>query len=380
MDLAVVGLGKLGQPLAAVLAAAGHTVIGIDPVAVRVDEPGLDELVAGLPKGRLRPAYYVDEPVDVVFVVVPTPSLPDGRFDPAAVINALTQIDERVGEGQVVAIVSTLYPGTMATLAEQFPRLRLVYNPSFIALGSVVDNLRHPDVLLIGERRYAHSVSNELWRTWKPVLEPRRLNYPLLARLTPLEAEIAKLALNSYLSVKITFANTIANACRGVGADPLAVLDAIGADRRVGHDLLKPGGPPGGPCLPRDLVAIRAWLDSVNGDPGLFVAAQEAADAQLEYTVDALAPHDRICVLGLAYKPGSPVTDASFGVAVARALHGFTMRCHDPLARVADLPQAPTVEEAMEGATAVLIATPWPEYRDLDYDGRLVIDPWGLRP
>ena len=404
-DVCIVGLGRLGSPLAAVLAAAGHTVHGVDPFSpgavdaindgrAPVSETGLDDLIASLPEGQLTASTsYADGPrhADMTFVVVPTPSDANGRFDPSAVLDACQQTVRHVDPARdphTLVVCSTVMPGTMEAhvvplVADEAARrsveVTVSYSPEFVALGSVIHDMHWPDLVLIGADD--PSTHDRVARVLATVSGG---HFPHVACLSLIDAEIAKIALNSALVTKISLANTIAEVCEATpGADARAVLDTLGHDSRIGPKFLRAGASAGGPCLQRDSVAMASFLRCAGVLPWLAEATQSVNDHQVVRAARRLASYSRVAILGLAYKPGTSVYEQSFGLRVAEALiaAGVTVVCHAPLARPHGLTLAGGAQEAVDQVDAVLVATAWPEYATVDVGGRFTIDTWGvLRP
>ena len=377
MRLAVCGLGKLGSCIAAALAEAGHEVIGVDPAIWRMpDEPGLADLLDSLDTPPTQTADYTQiAGCEASLIVVPTPSRPDGSFASEYVLDAVRSIVHATrNTNHLIIVCSTVSPGTMAgVIRSAADRHRLAYWPSFIALGNVLADLAHPDLILIGA---------ELPETHKAVAEIASTIAPdaPIAMLTLTEAEIVKIGVNSFITMKATWANLIAEACEGAGADPHAVLDTIGGDSRIGRKFLRPGGPVGGPCLPRDSKALARFLAENDVPTSVPTAVQRAIEHDTTRAIARLLPYRHVAVLGLSYKPDTAITDNSYGLAVAYGLHvaGVDVVCHDPKAKPVGIPMAITPEAAVYSAHAVLIATPHEMYRGLDLGDRVVIDPWGM--
>ncbi|MGH7068095.1 MAG: nucleotide sugar dehydrogenase, partial [Acetobacteraceae bacterium] len=259
MDLAVIGLGKLGAPLAAVLASVGHRVIGVDvnPTFVEalnaghapVNEPGLQQAIekAGSRLSATTDFNAAIRNTDVSFVIVPTPSGPDGIFTNRWVLDAVREIGgarRQSDRYHVVTITSTVMPGSTggpirAALEEASGRIvgetvGLAYNPEFIALGSVVSDLLHPDMVLIGESDpRAGSVLETLYRSIVGEAKP-------IQRMNWVNAEIAKISVNTFVTTKISYANMLAELCEKLpGADVEVVTEALGKDSRIGPKYLK---------------------------------------------------------------------------------------------------------------------------------------------
>lgn len=410
-SLGVVGLGKLGACLLAVLKASGFDAVGadIDPEAVAaigdgkpppaVHEPGLAELLADHRPIVTTDVAAVGEASDVVFIVVPTPSGADDRFDPSLVCGAVDDLCAgfvRAGRDTdrvppVVVVVSTVMPGTCGgpisdcfvahglTVGES---VGLVYSPEFVALGSVVHDLLSPDVVYVGaDDEWTGNVVASIYARLTPAAEQ--------VRLSLVDAEVAKLAVNVFLSVKVGYANTIARVCETIeGADAGNVLAAVGSDSRIGLGYLRAGGPPGGPCLGRDLLAFETLAWRVTSRGSLADAAGGSADDMSEWVrskvVVATAGRDRpvVAVLGLSYKPGTPVVEGSFGFGLAAGLafDGWHVVVHDPL--VGAVPagcHSLPLPELLDMADVVVVATAHDDYVGLAARrGQTLVDVWGV--
>jgi UDPglucose 6-dehydrogenase len=418
MRIAVVGLGKLGAPLAAVLASRGNDVLGIDvdPEAVRllregrapVEEPGLQALI-DTSRERLDATTDLAAAADhdATILLVPTPSDDRGSFTNAYVVAAL----EGVGRGlagrtdyHVVVIASTVMPGACdseirAALERASGRavndsLGLCYSPEFIALGSVIRDLLQPDMVLIGESdARAGDVVEPLYRGMCE-------NDPPVQRLSLVNAELTKIAVNTFVTMKISYANALADICERLpGADVDAVTGALGLDSRIGGRYLRGAIGYGGPCFPRDNKAFAVLARALGAEPLLAEATDEINRAQtdrLARIVRArLSAGSVVGILGLAYKPDTAVLEASPGVALARVLveqEGHNVTVYDPVATDAAVRAlggiahgSASVDELLARSDVVVIATPWPEFADLpldsldrDGDRLVVVDCWGL--
>jgi UDPglucose 6-dehydrogenase len=410
--VAVIGLGKLGACMAAVFADAGFDTIGADVRPEVVDainagtpppgvvEDGLAELLAAVPVAAVDSAIDAAARADVVFVVVPTPSGSDDRFDSRFVVDAVRDVCVGLKQGTrstqpVIVITSTVMPGTCGAdvtdviLAAGFTPgadIGLVYSPEFIALGSVIRDLRNPDVVYIG--------TDHDWvvDAVAPVFAAVGPNAPRL-HLSLVDAEVAKLATNVYLSVKVGFANEVARVAEALpGADAAAVCAAIGADSRVGARYLRPGGSIGGPCLPRDTRAWSAMTRFCGRDPSPFAEAAQRSDADvLDWVLCAVEAIDGrplfVTVCGLAYKPGTGIVDDALGWLVASALVSSERRVavHDDI--VAAIPPGCTraghMLSVLETSDVVVVTHPGDRYGTMldgvpdDWVGPVIIDVWG---
>jgi UDPglucose 6-dehydrogenase len=416
--VSVVGLGKLGACLAAAIASKGHEVVGVDldPEVVEavnagrapVPEPGLDALIAAS-RPRLRATADLGEAVlasDLTFIAVPTPSEESGAFSLRHVRDAVAGIGRalRRKEGyHLVVLTSTVLPG--ASDAEVVPLLEAesgrrvgrdfgyCYSPEFIALGSVIRDFLHPDFVLIGEGD--ERAGDALQAFYESVLERQSP----FARMSCANAELTKLAVNTYVTMKISFANTMAELCERLpGGDVDAVTGAIGLDSRIGRRYLSGALPYGGPCFPHDNRAL-AHLASGLGVAPLLAEATDAVNREqarrlLELLEARLRPGATVAVLGLAYKPGTQVVDEAPGLLLAQelALRGYRAVLHDPLANGAArallgeaVAYAGSPADAIAAADAVVIANPDPSFaalRAADFPARkdpvLVLDCWRL--
>jgi UDPglucose 6-dehydrogenase len=386
MKVGVIGLGKLGLPMACVLAESGCDVVGIDQDAMTVavlqrgecticepEVPGL------LTKHAARMRFDTDPSLlagcEVVFIVTATPSDATGAFSAQQVEEAAQEAMPYLTPDALLVVISTVMPGAMSRL-RRLVDCRLAYNPRFIALGTVVRDMRNPDFVLVGVDN--ESDGARLGQFYRDVM---RLTAPL--HIMDFDsAEVAKLALNCYVTMKISYANSLAELCDALGADVLKIVDAIGCDHRVGRAYLSPGAAYGGTCFPRDDRAYLRAADLAGVTMPLTEAARDVNEWQTQRIVHECIGADaqRVAVLGLAFKPGTPVTEESAGWCLYLELEdteGFEARCHDPLARPDGVKIYP-LADLLEWADTVCIMTPWPEYRGLDLTGKHLIDPWRL--
>ncbi|HYM07202.1 MAG TPA: nucleotide sugar dehydrogenase [Terriglobales bacterium] len=420
MRLSIIGLGKLGAPMAAVMASKGNIVIGVDvsPAAVNainhgtapVNEPGLDELVA---RNRERLSATIDyqEAVagtDVTFIIVPTPSDSDGAFS----LRHVLESGERVGQAlrrksgyHVVALSSTVMPGS--TEGKLLPLLEkasakqcgrdfgLCYNPEFVALGSVIHDMLHPDMILIGE--CDERAGDVLANLYRGVCESR----PAIARMNFVNAELTKLSVNTFVTTKISYANMLAQVCETLpGADVDVVTQAIGSDSRIGRKYLKGALGYGGPCFPRDNVAFAALARR----QGVMATLAEATDTlnrcqapRLADMILARLPENGVVgIAGLSYKPETNVVEESQGMALAQHLlsKGATLVVYDPAALdnarphlVGKVTFAGSLDQCVAQADVLAITTAWEEFKNISpgslkfSNGRpALIDCWRILP
>jgi UDPglucose 6-dehydrogenase len=415
MRISVIGLGKLGAPLAAVMASKGFSVVGTDvnrafvdainAGQAPVDEPRLQELIQAN-RERLRATADAATAVaetDLTFVIVPTPSDATGRFSNAYVLAAMEAVGAALrtkGDYHVVVITSTVMPGSTggeirAALERHAgrlvgPDLGLCYNPEFIALGTVVRDMLTPDMILIGESDAR--AGDVLERIYERSCD----NQPVVRRMNFVNAELAKISVNTFVTTKISYANMLADVCdRLPDADVDVVTHAVGCDSRIGTKYLRGAIGYGGPCFPRDNVAFAALARSLGARAELAEATDTLNRYQVERVLGAIQAREygsgMVGVLGLAYKPETSVVEQSQGLELVGRLldEGHRVIAYDPKA----LPTAQAVlrrrfesaesaEACVRAASIVVVVTPWPEFRAIPIEAfekrpRLtVIDCW----
>ncbi len=357
-NVSVIGLGKLGASMAAGMASRGLNVIGVDVSRQAVDavnegrapvqETGLGEMIAANQE-RLRATMSHEEAVlesDISFVIVPTPSDERGAFTIRYAEHAFRELGRALAKKDgyhVIVLTSTVLPGAMRAgllpvLEKESgkrcgPDFGLCYNPEFIALGTVIRDFLNPDFYLLGE--FDQRSGDALEEIHRRVC----LKEAVVRRMTIENAEIAKIALNSYVTMKISFANLLADLCERVpGGDVDVVSDALGSDSRIGRKYLSGGMGFAGPCFPRDNVALSFIGEYLGADCQLLRANDDYNQGLSARFVEKLKPFvkgaETVAVLGLAYKPLSHVIEESPGIFLARALAdtGIRVVAYDPLA------------------------------------------------
>jgi UDPglucose 6-dehydrogenase len=418
--LGVIGLGKLGAPMAACFANRGFTVIGADvnPVFVEAVNEGRPpvfepELADRLATARAYLSATTDTgatvtQTDATFIVVPTPSDENGGFSLRYVLPACKQIGHALRNKSgyhLVVLTSTVMPGATggqvrAALEETSGKrcgedFGLCYSPEFIALGSAIRDFLNPDFLLIGE--CDSQAGDALVEIYGRVVE----NDASVARMNFVNAELAKLSVNTFITTKIAFANMLARVCeRMPGADVDVVTSALGRDSRIGSKYLRGAISYGGPCFPRDTVAFAALANGV-GAPAHVAEATDRLNRDgilrlADRAREHLPPGGTVAVLGLSYKPNTDVIEESPGLLLTRALTeaDADVVVYDPVALPAveralgtSVAYAESSAEAVRRADVVVLATAWNEFRELqpeqfgrEGEPRTVIDCWRVLP
>jgi UDPglucose 6-dehydrogenase len=417
-NLSMIGLGKLGAPLAACWGAKGFRVIAVDVDARKVEaikrgmspvfEPGVTEFLRRA-KGRVTGTEDAEAAVldsEVTFIVVPTPSEPDGGFSLRYVLPACHSIGRALrakSDFHLVVLTSTVMPGATAAVVqstlEEVSGKRcgqdfgLCYSPEFIALGTVIRDFLKPDFVLIGESDpFSGAVLAALYVS---VCE----NSPTVARMNFVNAEITKLAVNTFMTTKITFANMLARICERLpDANVDLVTSALGLDSRIGRKYLKGAVGYGGPCFPRDNVALASLARDI-GAPAILAEATERANRaeilRLAELVKGKLPEAGIVgILGLAYKPETDVVEESQGLLLGQELasEGIPVIAFDPSAANAaqeklngSIRLAKTLEECVNNADVIVVTTPWELFRNIEPSlverygtPRVLIDCWRI--
>lgn len=410
--ISVCGLGKLGACMAATFAAAGYDVIGldIDPKKVKavnegrppVEEPRLAETMsngAGRLRATLNPEDIVD--TDATFFITPSPSLPDGSFSNEYLLSAMLPVAEALRKAgkrnHLFVCSSTTTPGSCDSVL--IPAIEkeiggacgdafgFCYNPEFIALGNVVQGLQEPDMVLIGESDPEYGAALE------DVHHRHSQNSPNIARMSLVSAELTKISVNAFVTMKISFTNQLRMiADRFDDADIHAILDALGSDTRIGKKYLRPGLSYGGPCFPRD----NRLLAHVARSKGISAPLAEATDqvnllsnADLFQKVSGIMEGRKgiVAVLGLAYKPDTHITEEAAGLVLAQRLknEGYEVVVHDVAANADNAPDLAELNHltdlvGLKGRDDIALAVvccPWPQYKNLEFaPSTLVLRGW----
>jgi len=400
--ISVVGLGKLGSPFLATCASRGFNVIGVDinkryidlinQGKVPVDEPGLAHLILKNRK-RIKATSNYSEAInnsDITFIIVPTPSTKNGAFSNEYVVRAVREIGKVLAKKDkfhLVVVVSTIMPKSLnneiipalekSSRKKINKRFGVCYNPEFIALGSVIDNLLNPDFVLIGESdKNSGRILESFYRKFS-------VNEPPIVRMNFINAEIAKIALNSYITTKISFANTLAQICEQVtGGDVDQVTAAIGLDTRIGNKYLKGAMPYGGPCFPRDNRAFVHFAKKIKV-PSPIAAATDKVNSDLTRILagkisSQVPPGGKVAILGLSYKKDTDVAEESAGVKIANILSQKKASVYvwDPKARNTAKPFlsskviiAKSMKDCLARADVIVIASDWQEFKGIKPSG-----------
>lgn len=351
--IGVIGIGKLGLCFALNLERAGYRVTGldVDPAYVaqvnartlRSHEPQVEALLAAASHFTATTDWdaLMAAEVELLFVVVATPSLPEGGYDHSHVEAVMAQCraagkPERLRH---LIIMCTTMPGYCDTVAARMAdwNYAVSYNPEFIAQGTIIRDQQYPDQVLIGE------ASTEAGEAIEAIYRRMCLHTPTFCRMSRLSAEIAKLATNCFLTTKISFANSIGDLAIQVGAEPEKILAAIGADQRIGPRYLGYGFGYGGPCFPRDNRALARFGHARGFEVLLSEATDEVnrrhLDFQFAHYCQQYPAGETIVFASVTYKPGTTILEESQQLALALRLAraGRRVRVIDSAPVVAEL-------------------------------------------
>jgi UDPglucose 6-dehydrogenase len=407
--ITVIGTGYVGLVTGACFADLGNTVICLDIDQKRIDglhknempiyEPGLEEIVERAYRGK-RIDFTTDytealKEAEYVFIAVGTPSGENGEADMQYVERAVKQIADTIDHSFIIVDKSTVPVGTgdwVVTLIRERlndPAIEfsIVSNPEFLREGTAISDFMRPDRVVLGSTdRVASEKIAELYAP---------LRCPIL--ITDIRtAEMIKYASNAFLAAKISFINEIANVCERVGADVIDVAKGMGLDSRIGPKFLSAGIGWGGSCFPKDVKALVHIAQQYGTQPQLLQAVIDINQYQRKRVVEKFAEllgsleGKRIGVLGLAFKPDTDDMRESPSADIIKYLckEGAIIKAYDPeameLARKI-LPEEVTLCEnpyqVVEGADAILLATEWNEFKQLDFrkvfelmNGKVILD------
>jgi UDPglucose 6-dehydrogenase len=413
LKISVIGSGYVGLVTGGCLAEIGHEVVCTDNDASKLQtlesgglpiyEPGLDKVIAKARKEKrlsfsANPADVVAA-VDAIFICVGTPPLPNGDADLSAIDHVARMVATEATSPKLVIEKSTVPARTGQELKRALSvygrksnvTFRVASNPEFLREGTAVEDFLHPDRVVVGvEDEAAEKQMKDIYR---PVLErtfscpvhtPSKCpDGPVPAWLvtTISSAELIKHASNSFLALKISYANMVADLAERLGADIEEVVRAVGMDPRIGRSFLNAGLGFGGFCLPKDLQAFVHLAERSGVDFTMLKEVEKINKKRIERFVDKIREAlwvirgKQIAVLGLAFKPNTD--DVRFAPAIDLINHllneGARIRAYDPEAMERARAVLPKIEyatsayEAARDSEALVIATEWDEFRQLDW-------------
>ncbi|MCA2223137.1 UDP-glucose dehydrogenase family protein [Nonomuraea aurantiaca] len=397
LRVSVVGTGYLGTTHAVSMAQLGHDVVAMDIEQEKIAmlsecelpffEPGLAELLRKCVEvGRLRFTSSYDDvsEADIHFVCVGTPQL-HGSFnaDLRLVETAFTELARRVTRPTIIVGKSTVPAGTALRMADAVRDLagggqvEVAWNPEFLREGHAVEDALQPDRLIFGVK--SPRAERLLRAVYRPIIEG---GCPVMVT-DYATAELVKVSANTFLAMKISFINAMAQICEATGAAVLPLAEALGYDDRIGRRFLSPGLGFGGGCLPKDVRALYACATDLGlDDVATFIRQIDVInlsrrDRALTLGRELLGgsyARKRVCVLGAAFKPNTDDVRDSPALAVAVAAHreGAQVVMHDPVAMNSarrihpEIEYADTVVTAAREVDLVMLLTDWTDFEEMD--------------
>ncbi len=417
-SICVIGAGHVGLVSGACLAELGNKVICADNDARKINvlkegkmpfyEPGLEEMVyRNVKGGRLSFTVSIEEGVKnsrIIFIAVGTPQKPSGEAD-LTFVEAVSREIAKSMDGRKIVVEKSTVPVKTGGWIKKLIKLNnnsnsgfdIASNPEFLREGAAIHDFMNPDRIVIGvESKRAAKILTELY---KP------LNQPII--VTNIEtAELIKHASNSFLALKISYINAIANICEKVGADVTKVAEGMGYDKRIGQEFLNAGIGYGGSCFPKDVTAFIKIAEEAGYDFELLKAVQRVNEFQREQIIKKAKSllwnlrGKTIGILGLAFKPDTDDIREAPSIDIIRQLQreGVKIRAYDPQAMDNARPVLEDVVfchdpyQVAEGSDALIVVTEWDEFKNLDLlrikellkqpviiDGRNIFDPAGMK-
>lgn len=399
MKLAIVGSGYVGLTSSVCFASRGHNVTCIDIDKKKVDminsgvspifEKGMNELLKDvLKKGLLKATIDAKTAIknsEVIFICVGTPSKENGDIDLKYIESATKTISENLNNYKIVVVKSTVVPGTtMKTVKPILDKANVEYglcmNPEFLKEGMAINDFLDGDRIVLG-------VSNA--KTEQMMRELYKYFPQELFITNPTSAEMIKYVNNSLLATKVSFANEIGNVCKKLGIDAYDVMDGVGLDKRLCRSFLNSGCGFGGSCFQKDVKAIVAKGIELNEPMIVLKSVLKLNKEQPLKMIDLLKKHinpnnKTICVLGLAFKPGTDdIREAPSLIIIDELLKlnakvvAYDPKAMDNVKRLYNdkIKFADSVKSAIENSEGIMIITDWDEFKKPElYENKLVID------
>jgi len=404
MNISIIGIGYVGLVTGACFAKLGNNIICVDIDKKKIDlinrgispiyEEGLEELLAKY-KGKIKATddcKYAIQNSEVTFICVGTPSKKHGNINLSFIKDAARNIGKQLrkkDEWHLVVVKSTVLPGTTKNII--LPLLEnhsgkkagkdfgLAMNPEFLREGRAVEDFLEPDRIVIGfYDEKSRKVLRKLYKDFPcPIVE------------TSLSAaEMIKYASNAFLATKISFINEIGNICKKIGIDAYEVADGIGLDKRIGRAFLDSGIGWGGSCFPKDVRALITWIKKMGEKPRILESIFKVNELQPLKLIEILKKYipnlegKTIGILGLAFKPNTDDVRESRSIPIIKRLleEKASVKAYDPKAMenfkklFPNIKYCSSAEDVLHESDAVLILTKWDEFRNLNYEGKIVID------
>ena len=425
MKITVIGAGYVGLVTAACFADLGNEVMCVEKISSKLDklcrgispiyEPGLSEMLQkNIKEGKINFTDKIEEGVnfaDIIFLCVGTPQGEDGKADLSQVEEASRQIAQNMENYKLIIEKSTVPVNTHQWVKKTIKRyiknsnipFDVASNPEFLREGSAIYDFMNPDRIVVGvESEKAKKIMEELYKPFT------NKGFPLLIT-TPAAAELIKHASNSFLAMKISYINMIADLCEKVGADVNEVADGMGYDKRIGRAFLNAGIGYGGSCFPKDVQAFIKIAEDHGLDFGLLKETEKINKKRRQQFIEKIenviwiSKDKNIAVWGLSFKPNTDDIREAPSIDIVKELKeaGANLRLYDPKAMENFKQLFPEEEnityvedkyEAIKNADLLVIITEWDDFKNADMelvknkmrlpiiiDGRNVYDPSKMR-
>ena len=394
--ITVIGTGYVGLVSGAGISDFGNKVVCVDILEDKIQslkngnipiyEPGLDDLVErNVKANRLYFSTNISESIqksDIVFIAVGTPQAKDGHADLSAVKAVSKTIGENLNGYKIVCTKSTVPIGTGDNIIKWIKRsmknkfeFDYVSNPEFLREGAAVKDFLWPDRVVIGAN------SDRAFKLMKDVYRPLYINETPMIHTNVTTAEMIKYASNSFLALKISYINEVANLCDKVGADIHQVTKGMGKDGRISPKFLHPGPGFGGSCFPKDLMAFLTFskekkieLKTIEAAISTNIQQKIRMTGKMQTLVGGSFENKKIAVLGLAFKSNTDDVRESPAITMIKTIldNGGSVNAFDPIANKTMGKIFPTIdyfttwENACRDADAAAIMTEWNEFRGMD--------------
>ena len=394
--IAVIGTGYVGLVSGAGISDFGHSVTCVDIVKEKIDllnngnvpiyEDGLDDLIdRNVKAGRLNFSVNVEKVIrdsDIIFIAVGTPQSESGEADLGSIELVSKSIGKNLNSYKVICTKSTVPIGTGGKICEwirsemqNIIEFDYVANPEFLREGSAVKDFLWPDRVVIGAK------SDKAFTIMKDVYRPLYINETPILHTNVITAEMIKYASNSFLALKISYVNEVANLCDAVGADIHQVTKAMGQDGRISSKFLHPGPGFGGSCFPKDTIAFATLskkkgqiIKTIEAAISTNILQKKRMVAKMQSLIGGTFQNKEIAILGLAFKANTDDIRESPSLEMIDAIikDGGVIRAFDPIANknmkkiYPDLKYYDSWELACKNADAVAIMTEWNEFRGMD--------------
>ena len=405
MNISFIGLGKLGLPLACCLARSGNRVLGVDKNEHILEtlsnndlpfyEPGLTEIFPHTNLIGFTDSYQrAVEETDASIILVNT-QLGDTGYSAEFVESALTDLAVNLKRSEkvyhLIVLSSTVLPGTIAKLIKLVEKISgrtfgegfgLTYVPDFVRLGNVINDFRNPEFFLIGANNWEDAAkTNSIWYRFHDNQPPTKI-------LTLEEAEVAKVSLNAYIVNKITFANFLGQLCDGMdNVDVHNITKTIGIDKRISPYFFGYGTPFGGTCFPRDTSAFIKFAENRGKKAKHLMFSNEVNENLYQDILGKCGSHSKVGIIGVSFKPNSPVTIGSPSVRLIEDLlkQGREVYTYDDIEETYNnlnglgdsITKCHQAQECVDKSEIVVIMHPEKQYASLNIQKSLV-DFWGV--